>query len=146
MWTPPTPVTKTIGRPPGSAQKLAIESRLRAQMTGELPHEFLLRVARGELIKGQAWDPVRQCAVDVYESADLATRIDAAKAAAPYYAPKLQSVEVVSTLFGNATDDDLDRLITESAAAAGVSLGLAREGEAAEEDTGRKGRVKLQRA
>ena len=69
---------KGAGRPKGSANKankLAIE---KAREGGELPHEFLLRIARGESIDGEA--------------PSLTMRVDAAKAAAPYFAPKLAQV------------------------------------------------------
>lgn len=68
------------GRKPGSANKMSMEARERAAKTGELPHEFLLRVARGEEIDGN--------------KPTFADRLDAAKAAAPYYAPKLSSSNV----------------------------------------------------
>lgn len=113
---------------------MAAEARRQAKETGELPHEFLLRVCRGELIKGYAWDALKECRVAVYESADMATRIDAAKAAAPYYAPKLSAVEVVGTVIGKATDDELNALIATFAAEAGLSLGIGGACEAAEED------------
>ena len=56
--------------------KVAIE---RAKATGELPHEFLLRVVRGEEIDGT---------IPTFEQ-----RVDAAAVAAPYFAPKLASIE-----------------------------------------------------
>ena len=61
------------------------EARSHAVATGELPHEFLLRVSRGELIGNH---------VPTFEE-----RIDAAKAASPYYQPRLamQEVEVKKT-------------------------------------------------
>lgn len=64
----------------GAKNKLSLAARQAAARTGELPHEFLLRVSRGK---------VR--AIDG-EKVDLAMRLEAAKAAAPYYAPKLTSV------------------------------------------------------
>lgn len=51
-----------------------------AAISGELPHQFLLRIMRGDKIGT--------------ETPSLATRIDAAKAAGPYYAPRLISHEV----------------------------------------------------
>lgn len=130
------------GRPPGSANKMAAEARRKAQETGELPHEFLLRVCRGEVVKGWAWDPVKRCAVEVYESADLNTRVDAAKACASYFAPKLGAVEITRGVIGGANDDELDQLITDLAAQAGINLGLAGESEEEGEegsDTGSAG-------
>jgi hypothetical protein len=55
------------------------EARVKAQETGELPHEFLLRVMRGEDIDGN--------------QPEFKDRMAAAVAAAPYYAPKLSSVD-----------------------------------------------------
>lgn len=54
-----------------------------AYQTGEMPQMFLLRIARGEEVDGRkpTWDE----------------RIDAAKACAPYFAPKLQSVTVTDS-------------------------------------------------
>jgi hypothetical protein len=77
-------------------------TRLKAHLEGDLPHEILLKIARG--------DPIRHTRVvskfgndgliesqelieeDVF--VDLATRIDCAKAAAPYYAPRLAAQQV----------------------------------------------------
>lgn len=67
------------GRPPGSTNKMTNEARAKAQETGELPHEFLLRVMRGEEIDGSL--------------PEFKDRMAAAVAAAPYYAPKLSSVD-----------------------------------------------------
>lgn len=94
------------------------EARARAAATGELPHEFLLRVSRGEVIRTQFVDDfgVVQERVEVY---DFDKRVDAAKAAAPYYAPKISTVEVISGM----NEDDLDSIIARLAAEAGISLG-----------------------
>lgn len=115
------------GRPPGSLNKITQAARLRAAQTGELPHEFLLRVARGELIQGKRVDEDGVVTIH-YDQPDLSTRIDAAKAAAPYYAPKLATVELIQ----NVGDDELDQLIAESAAAAGFGLVAGGEGEEGE--------------
>ena len=65
-------------------------AREAAVATGELPHEFLLRVSRG----GPITDVVAR--EGIYEAVErtptFAERVDAAKAAAPFYAPKLASV------------------------------------------------------
>ena len=66
------------GRPAGSATRKTREIADRAATAGEMPHEFLLRVMRGEAVDG---------AVPTF-----AERLDAAKAAAPYFAPKLAAV------------------------------------------------------
>jgi len=67
------------GRKPGSVSRMTQLAREKAASTGELPHEFLLRVARGDAVDGAV--------------PTLAQRIDAAKAAAPYYAPRLAALE-----------------------------------------------------
>jgi hypothetical protein len=68
------------GRKPGSVNQMSRKAREEAAKTGELPHEFLLRIARGESIDGHA--PA------------FNERMDAAKAAAPYFAPKLAATEL----------------------------------------------------
>ncbi|WP_139224878.1 hypothetical protein [Dokdonella immobilis] len=60
--------------------KISKRAREAAAKTGELPHEFLLRIARGEKIGEH--EPTFQ------------ERVDAAKAAAPYYAARLGAVDV----------------------------------------------------
>lgn len=72
------------GRRPGSGRKLGTVNRMsqkareEAAKTGELPHEFLLRVMRGGKISGH--------------KPSFAERLDAAKAAAPFYAPRLAAI------------------------------------------------------
>lgn len=90
-------------------------SREHAALTGELPHEILLRAARGEVFylkkqiavnhedgpkKGQFSHFIYE---DVEYYPDYEQRIDAAKAAAPYYAPKLSSQAV------SVRDDSIDK-------------------------------------
>ncbi len=75
------------GARPGAGRKLGVPNKktqqavAAAQAHGLLPHEFLLAVAQGraDVLDG--------------EVPSLDQRIDAAKAAAPFYAPKLASVE-----------------------------------------------------
>lgn len=124
------PAKNKGGRPLGSMSKLAREAREKAQATGLLPHEFLLAVARGERIT--RWEPhphPEQAAagvvVEVVEKYGFEERIDAAKAAAPYYAPKISTVEVIA----GVNSDDLDELIARAAAEAGISLVVGGEGE-----------------
>lgn len=66
------------GRKVGAIQRVAREAREKAAATGMLPHEFLLAIMRDE-VEG--------------ESPTFEQRLDAAKAAAPYFAPKLASIE-----------------------------------------------------
>ena len=143
-WQPgaPNPGINRRSRPPGAAGKLALEARRRAQETGELPHEFLLRVARGELIQTKILDPITGQIKEVYDAPSLEVRIDAAKACAPYFAPKLQAVELIGKTIGSADDDELDAIIADAAAAAGIAVSLTGEGEE-EEDSPRSGVRKL---
>jgi hypothetical protein len=85
------------GRRPGSKLLMSQLSQAEAKLAGILPHEWLLKVVRG--------DPIEQSyTVDVLDKKgqiigqevmtktvypDLQMRHDAAKAAAPYYAPRL---------------------------------------------------------
>lgn len=87
------------GRPKGSAQKITTQARKEAKAAGLLPHEWLLLVCRGDGIKqmvevevrdkrtGRLTGEVKLEEKIIYPAFDV--RIDAAKAAAPYYAPKL---------------------------------------------------------
>ncbi len=66
------------GRKRGSVNRMTQRAREEASKTGELPHEFLLRVMRGNKISGHR--------------PTFAERLDAAKAAAPFYAPRLAAI------------------------------------------------------
>src|SRR5258708_657391 len=70
------------GRPMGSINRMSREMREAARRTGLLPHEILLAICQGR-------------AKEVLgRHATVEERIDAAKAAAPFYAPKLIAVAV----------------------------------------------------
>lgn len=87
--------------------KAAQDAILRAKATGELPHEFLLRLARGEKLPGEKTKP------------DMETRIAAARAAAPFFAPKLAYSEVDNSNPNdpkNLTDEELEARIKEDEA------------------------------
>jgi hypothetical protein len=117
------------GRPRGSLSRIAEEAREKAKATGLLPHEFLLSVARGEAI----YTNVVQANGDVLKQLEvygLPVRIDAAKAAAPYYAPKISTVEVIS----GVPDNELDLIIASLAAEAGVDIGHGGK-ESSDEDS-----------
>lgn len=98
------------GRPKGRTNSVTAEARKAAAETGLLPHEWLLKVSRGEPIEQKRWVVVydkngkeksRELVTDeVY--ADFPTRIDAAKAAAPFYAPKL-AVQQVNVKGGDSS-------------------------------------------
>ncbi len=89
---------------------------------GDLPHEILLKLARGEpLVKGYDpnGDPIRDAEGHIlYWYPTEAERVDAAKAAAPYFAPKLSTVEVIR----GTSDAELLQIISGAAAAAGLIL------------------------
>jgi hypothetical protein len=91
------------GRPKGALSKVTAKAKQAAMETGLLPHEWLLQVSRGEGIKHKRWvvkydAKGKEVSRDLVEEeiyADFPTRIDAAKAASPFYAPKL-AVQTVS--------------------------------------------------
>lgn len=83
--------------------------------TGLLPHEILLSMARGDVQVEQYVDKESGEVLTRLVAVDLEARRDAAKAAAPYYAPKMATVELVKTV----SDDELDAIIAELAAEAG---------------------------
>lgn len=91
------------GRPKGALSKVTAKAKQAAMETGLLPHEWLLLVSRGEGIKHKRWvvqydKNGKEKSKELVEEevyADFPTRIDAAKAAAPFYAPRL-AVQTVS--------------------------------------------------
>lgn len=104
------------GRPKGAKQKITAKAREAAMETGLLPHEWLLKVSRGEPVEQKRWKIIYDgkgneksrelITEEVY--ADFPTRIDAAKAAAPFYAPKLAVQQVkVGPDMGNAVAETL---------------------------------------
>jgi len=117
------------GRPKGSLSKIAEESRQLALATGELPHQLLLRIARGEVIYRETVDKDGKVS-RVVENYDFEARKSAAVAAAPYYAPKISTVEVIT----GVNDDELDRIIKELAAQTGTNLGNGGEEPSDEEE------------
>lgn len=121
------PVKNKGGRPKGAMSKIAEESRAKAMATGDLPHEFLLRIARGEVIYRDDVAP-DGTTVRTKEVYDFEARKDAAKAAAPYYAPKISTVEVIH----GVPDNELDLIIAQLAAEAGI--GISAGGEDAEDE------------
>lgn len=90
------------GRPKGSTQKITTKAREEAKASGLLPHEWLLTVSRGEPVIQRSWKNIvneegRITGKELVEEivyADFPTRLDAAKAAAPYYAPRLAAQQV----------------------------------------------------
>ena len=85
------------GRPKGSLSKVTAKAKQAAMETGLLPHEWLLKVSRGEGITHKRWvikydakgKELSRELVEEEVYTDFSTRLDAAKAASPFYAPKL---------------------------------------------------------
>lgn len=78
------------GRPPGVPnirKRLTVEDLEKARSTGEMPHEFLLRVARGEVIQ------MNTAAGPVEYRPSFGERVNAAINAAPYFVPRLNAIE-----------------------------------------------------
>ena len=98
-------MTKTVnlgGRPKGALSKISEKARQLAAETGILPHAWLMKIARGEPVTQMQW-VVKYDAngkadgrelVEQQLYADFATRVEAAKAAAPFYAPRLSTQTV----------------------------------------------------
>ena len=100
------------GRPVGAATKRTREIADKAAASGLMPHEFLLAVVRGEAIDGKV--------------PTFADRLEAAKAAAPYFAPKLSSVDMKATTKTNAaemSDADLYAIIVATSEGQAVIAG-----------------------
>jgi hypothetical protein len=93
------------GRKPGIPNKARTEVLEKARATGLLPHELLLAVSQGQEILGH---------VPTFEE-----MVSAAEKAAPYYAPRLASVEAKVAM----TVEDLDE--------AQLNAEILREGMAA---------------
>ena len=84
------------GRPPGSKNGPSVKllRMARASGSGELPHEFLLRVARGEPVEMYGKNPTTGATEVIgWHNVQFDERLDAAKACANYYAPKLATIE-----------------------------------------------------
>jgi hypothetical protein len=102
------------------ARNRALETLISRKDYGELPHEFLLRVTRGDAIM----HGMDEKGEPIFVRPTFEQRIDAAKYAAPFYAPKLAQVEVLT----DTTDEELDTIIEQLAREAGAAIGLEGEG------------------
>lgn len=88
---------------------LIVESKEALVETGLLPHEWLRKVALGEGVEQKRWaikydlkgEEIGRELITEIIYAQFPVRIDAAKSAAPYYAPRLAS-QLVS--IGNTGD------------------------------------------
>lgn len=98
------------GRKKGGKNKITIARDAAIAMADagmELPHQFLMRVAiGGRVLVG--FDESTTPHTGIYEYPSLDQRIEAARAAAPYFAPRLSTVELVQAI----SDDDLRNYIT----------------------------------
>lgn len=125
---------RKAGRPDGSINRLARESRERAEQTGALPHELLLTWGRGEPMSRKVPGPESDRSdpttwIIQYIPMEADDMRDCAKAAAPYFAPKITAIEFTAGL----SNAELDQLITQFATQAGLGLAAAGEGEEDEE-------------
>ena len=129
---------KKGGRPLGSTNRRLTQQAISlAQESGLLlPHEILLRVANGRAIKVDRVDGIGRVHTEIVFFGPEAM-VDAAKAAAPYYAPKLSNVGVIQ----GVSDEELDAIIAGAAAEAEISLGTDGEGEEGEDEEGAQSSV-----
>lgn len=107
------------GRQGPSVADRTIHTILGLKYEGDLPHEFLLRVVRGERIE----HGIDEKGEPKYVMPTFAQRIVCAKEAAPYYAPKMATINIEQT----PSDGELDRLIRDMAAAAGIALTASKD-------------------
>lgn len=96
-----------------TSSRWAEESRKQARESGELPHEFLLRVARGEPIDIVELNEEGLRIAKIYYPT-FSDRVECANACANYFAPKLtaqqtESMDPVSEM----TDEELNRKLAE---------------------------------
>ena len=99
---------KGAGRPVGAVNRVAKEAIAAAKAEGILPHEWLLNIVRGEPVQQKRWKieldehgkEISRELVTELVYPDFPVRMDAAKAASPYYAPRL-ATQTVSVQGGN---------------------------------------------
>jgi hypothetical protein len=119
----PAPKEPVPGRRIGAKPIIDQLSKIEAKLAGILPHEWLLKVMQGEPIKQKyvvdvldknnvvIGQEVRE--KDVYP--DFDTRQEAAKAAAPYYAPRLATQVVTirgrEDMLNQMTDEQIDKAL-----------------------------------
>lgn len=96
---------ENAGRKPGSGNKMSAAARKAAAETGLLPHEFLLNVMRGRavMLPDPKSDRRRIKRIPTFEE-----MLDAAKAAAPYYAPRLSAVALKAKTSENPWNELLE--------------------------------------
>lgn len=99
------------GRPQGAITRISREMIAREMAKGELPHQFLMRVVRAEdefiVSEVENQDGTRH----IYKRRPvLDERIEAAKAASPYFAPRLSESKVKAS--GTIGIGDLKDILT----------------------------------
>jgi hypothetical protein len=106
--------TRKRGRPFGAVSQVTIQAKALAMASGLLPHELLLDWARGEPMRVPQADGSVE---DVFLTVDQ--RIDVAKAAAPFYSPRLAAATVdlnaqvgYQAMSDSELDDKLNRLLS----------------------------------
>jgi len=108
-------------RSKNNVKQIADNVRKLGPSKGYLPHQILLRIAQGRKL----WHGKDEEGNKIWIQPTLDDRIRCAIAAAPYYAPKLNTIEIIQ----GTREDELDEIIRTSAAAAGVSISFSGEGE-----------------
>ena len=110
---------KGAGRPVGAVNSVTKEAIAAAKAEGILPHEWLLNIVRGEPIEQRRWkieldengkEVGRELVTELIYP-DIPMRQDSAKAAAPFYAPKLasQTVDMNATMgVHKLSDEEID--------------------------------------
>lgn len=103
------------GRKPGSVNKNSSMQAKAAKAAGLLlPHEWLLGVMHGTEKVRDFEKAADGNLIEIERLPSFEERLDAAKAAAPFYAPKLAAKAIVEKPDGNPIDE-LMRLATASA-------------------------------
>ena len=116
----------TVNSNSNGMQRLSRQARAEAAKQGLLPHEWLLKVMRGEAIEQRIWVDVldkKQMVVGrelktIQYYPPFAERLDAAKSAAPFYAPKLsvRQIDLRGVLgLTQMSDEELDKALVEMA-------------------------------
>lgn len=114
------------GRKKDSKNALTLLAVQKAREEGILPHEWLLKVTRGEAIKHTVTEKevdkdgvetIVHKEIDVYP--DFDTRVDAAKACCQFFAPRLSAIQVKSVnpkgVVSTMDEADLDDMLEEMA-------------------------------
>jgi hypothetical protein len=111
------------GRKPGSKSAMTVLAQAEAKLLGLLPHEWLLKVMRGEPIRQKYTVDItdkngKVLRTEIHERdwyPQMDARLEAARAAAPYYAPRLATQVIQlrnrSDELGSLSDAQIDEAI-----------------------------------